>query len=204
MKEIKEFNFDSFPFTVLEKEGEYWFVAKEVCEILAISNHRDAVSNLDEDEKGVAKTDTLGGEQDTLIISESGLYTLIIRSNKPKAKEFRKWVTSVVLPNIRKTGSYIIGQEDNKPIEMQNILFQMLERQENLFLKVIEMQSDIIALSCTGRDKKVEYIPEKLSEEILLLNSQNVSYRKIAGRLGISLDKVLYVIKAGKVGEQCE
>ena len=90
-----------------EQEGEPWFVAKDVCEILEFGNYRQALTtHLDEDEKGVQKMDTPGGMQDMTIVSESGLYTLIMRSNKPEAKKFRKWVTSEVLPSIRKTGMY--------------------------------------------------------------------------------------------------
>ncbi len=86
--------------------GEPWVVAKDVCAILGIRNHSDALSKLDDDEKGVVKTDTLGGTQSLSVVNESGLYSLIFRSNKPEAKVFRKWVTSEVLPTIRKKGYY--------------------------------------------------------------------------------------------------
>ncbi|MFR9546725.1 MAG: Bro-N domain-containing protein, partial [Rikenellaceae bacterium] len=85
---------------------EPWVVAKDVCEILGIEKHRDAISRLDDDERGSVKLDTLGGMQTMSIINESGLYSLIFRSNKPEAKVFRKWVTSEVLPTIRKKGYY--------------------------------------------------------------------------------------------------
>ena len=81
--------------------GEAWFVAKDVCDALGIKNSRDAVFNvLDDDEKGVAKIYTLGGNQKMTVINESGVYNLIFRSNKPQARAFRKWVTSEVLPTI--------------------------------------------------------------------------------------------------------
>lgn len=95
---------------VVMRDGEPWFVAKDVCDCLGVSNSRDAVARLDDDEKGVGKADTLGGCQDMMLISESGLYTLVMRSNKPDAKVFRKWVTGEVLPSIRKTGSYSVNQ----------------------------------------------------------------------------------------------
>ena len=101
-----EFQFDSTPVRTIAKEGQAWFVAKDVCEILEHSNHRMAVANLDDDEKGVSIVDTPGGPQETTIISESGLYVLIFTSRKPEAKRFRKWVTSQVLPAIRQTGRY--------------------------------------------------------------------------------------------------
>lgn len=92
--------------TVLDEAGEPWFVAKDVCDILDLKDPSTATARLDEDEKGPQKVLTLGGTQELLTISESGLYTLVIRSNKPEAKPFRRWVTKEVLPSIRKTGSY--------------------------------------------------------------------------------------------------
>ena len=106
--EIQRFDFKGAALrTLTDEAGEPWFVAKDVCDILEISNSRDAVSKLDSDEKGVANTDTLGGAQQASIISEPGLYKLIMRSRKPEAKEFQRWVTHEVLPQIRRTGGYI-------------------------------------------------------------------------------------------------
>src|SRR5271165_2819424 len=101
-----EFKFEQSPVRVVMKDGEPWFVAKDLCEILDHSNHRMAVSALDDDEKGVSIADTPGGPQETPTVNESGLYSLIFTSRKPEAKRFRKWVTGTVLPEIRKTGSY--------------------------------------------------------------------------------------------------
>ena len=89
------------------EDGSVWLVAKDVCAVLGISNSRDAIRDLDEDEKGVVIADTPGGPQNVSIISESGLYKLTFRSNKPEAKAFTKWVTAEVLPAIRKTGVYV-------------------------------------------------------------------------------------------------
>ena len=105
-----EFKFDESPVRVVMKDGEPWFVAKDLCEILDHSNHRMAVSALDDDEKGVSIVDTPGGPQETLTVNESGLYSLIFTSRKPEAKRFRKWVTGAVLPEIRKSGGYQIPE----------------------------------------------------------------------------------------------
>lgn len=114
--EIKFFENPSFGSVRVVMRGEEpWFVARDVCKCLGIANARDAVSRLDEDEKGVGVSDTLGGAQDMCIISESGLYTPVIRSNKPEAKDFRRWVTHDVLPSIRKTGMYMPNFND--PLE---------------------------------------------------------------------------------------
>ncbi|MRM97712.1 phage antirepressor [Riemerella anatipestifer] len=89
------------------KAGEPWFCAKDVCAVLGIIwKGSDSFGSLDDDEKGVEKTYTPGGYQNLLYVNESGLYTLIMRSNKPEARKFRKWVTSEVLPAIRKYGTY--------------------------------------------------------------------------------------------------
>lgn len=89
-------------------KGEPWFVANDVCAILGIQNPRDAMGRfVDDDEKGVGITDTLGGVQEMAIINESGMYSLIFQSRKPEARKFRKWVTSEVLPAIRRQGYYV-------------------------------------------------------------------------------------------------
>lgn len=90
-------------------QDQPWFVAADVCQALAIRNNRDAIARLDEDEKGVANTDTPSGRQEMGIINESGLYSLILTSRKPEAKRFKKWVTGEVLPSLRKHGSYSIA-----------------------------------------------------------------------------------------------
>lgn len=88
--------------------NEPYFVGKDVAEILGYSNPRKAmIDHVDAEDKGVTKCDTLGGTQEMTIINESGLYSLILSSKLPKAKEFKRWVTSEVLPTIRKTGGYV-------------------------------------------------------------------------------------------------
>ena len=108
---------DSTPIRSLIKDGEPWFVAKDVCDVLGIQQPVRAVENLDSDE--VSKThitDSLNRQQETYIINESGLYALVIRSNKPNARKFRKWVTSEVLPSIRKTGKYAAPVQPELPL----------------------------------------------------------------------------------------
>lgn len=100
------FDFEHHQLRTINKGETVWFVGKDVCDALDIANVSQACANLDDDEKGICKIYTLGGEQETLCINESGLYALILRSNKPQAKPFRKWITSEVIPSIRKTGGY--------------------------------------------------------------------------------------------------
>ena len=92
-------------------DGEPWFVAADVCRALGLGNSRQTLSYLDDDEKGVITSDTLGGKQEMSTINEPGLYSLILRSRKPEAKAFKRWITHEVIPEIRKTGGYIAGQE---------------------------------------------------------------------------------------------
>ncbi|UZT82111.1 phage antirepressor [Caproicibacterium sp. BJN0003] len=99
-------NSDFGELRTIVKEGEPWFVAIDVCKALEIANSRMAVDRLDEDEKDVSLTDTLGGKQQMQIVSESGLYSLALGSRKPQAKPFKRWVTHEVIPSIRKHGAY--------------------------------------------------------------------------------------------------
>lgn len=105
---IIPFDFETNAVRVVMIEDVSWFVAVDLCRALEIASSRDAISNLDEDEKGVAITDTLGGKQTVNIVSESGLYGLSASSNKPVVKRFWKWVRSELLPALLRTGQYQI------------------------------------------------------------------------------------------------
>lgn len=117
---LQIFNFDSVTVRTFNLQSEVWFSAADVCAALGISNYRQAVSRLDDDEARVISTDTPSknqhGEfgtvlQDILVINESGLYSLTLTSRKPEAKRFKRWVTHDVLPAIRKQGFYITQHE---------------------------------------------------------------------------------------------
>lgn len=105
---ITPFNFNSHDVRVVVQNGEPWFVATDVAESLGYKSPKDAASYLDDDEKGSATIRTPGGDQKLTVINESGLYALVLRSRKPEARKFAKWVTSEVLPSIRKTGQYTL------------------------------------------------------------------------------------------------
>ena len=106
------------PVRIVEKGGEPWFVAKDVCDILALGNPRSSIALLDEDERGVHSMDTPSGKQEMGIISEADLYSLILRSRKPEAKAFKRWVTHEVLPSIRKTGAYLSPGMSNEQVKV--------------------------------------------------------------------------------------
>lgn len=92
---------------IIQQDGEPWFVAKDVCDVLGIRNSRDAISTLMSDEKGVGTTDTLGGKQEVVLVNEPGVYRLVFRSRKREAEKFKRWVFHEVLPSIRRTGAYV-------------------------------------------------------------------------------------------------
>ncbi|WP_205411699.1 BRO-N domain-containing protein [Sphingomonas carotinifaciens] len=97
------------PFRIIDRNGEPWFILADVCAELGIGNVSQAATRIDDDERGIITNDTPSGPQTMLIVNESGLYSLILTSRKPEAKRFKKWVTSEVLPSIRRTGSYRSG-----------------------------------------------------------------------------------------------
>lgn len=113
--EIQRFDFKGASLrTLTDEAGEPWFVAKDVCDILGLENSRKATTDLDDDEKNtVTISDGIAGNPNKTIISEPGLYRLVMKSRKPEAREFRRWVTHEVLPQIRKTGGYIPTSESD-------------------------------------------------------------------------------------------
>lgn len=114
---LQSFQFGTAPLRVIQRQGEPWFVAVDICGVLGIKNARDAVASLDDDERdAVGTTDAIGRNQDMNIVSESGLYALIFKSRRPEARAFRKWVTSEVLPSIRRTGTFSLGEVDHRTI----------------------------------------------------------------------------------------
>jgi prophage antirepressor-like protein len=117
---MKHFNFNEYEIRVVARDGEPWFVLADVCRVLEIANPRDAATRLrDRERNTVALTDAIRrGNPNVTIINESGLYRLIIRSDKPEAERFQDWVVEEVLPMIRKTGGYIT--EDKLEALMEN------------------------------------------------------------------------------------
>ncbi|CBY91551.1 TPA: Bro-N domain-containing protein [Neisseria meningitidis] len=111
MNQVQYFNFNQNAIQVINKNGEAWFIASEVAAMLGYRDSYNMTRILDNDEKGTHNVSTLGGNQDVSVINESGFYHAAFKSRKPEVKPFRKWVTSEVLPTIRKTGGYQIGQK---------------------------------------------------------------------------------------------
>lgn len=134
MSNLSVFDFGSNSVRVVMINNEPWFVAKDVCSILELSNNREAVSKLREKDKGVSSIDTPSGNQQMNIISEFGLYELVLGSRKQEAKNFKYWICDEVLPSIRKTGSYSIQQMQPKlPSEEKAVkVAEAVDRIQNL------------------------------------------------------------------------
>lgn len=118
MNEIQTFDSPEFGSirVVRDENGEPWFVAKDVLDVLDLD--KTALRKLDEDEKGVDSIHTPGGEQQMTIVTEPGFYKLVMRSRKPEAKAFQRWVTHEVLPALRRDGGYMVARADETPEEL--------------------------------------------------------------------------------------
>ena len=147
--QVSTFNFENQSIRTIAINNEPWFIAKDLCDAINISNYRDAIERLDEDEKGVALTDTLGGKQEMAVVSESGMYTLILRCRDAVKKgsvphRFRKWVTAEVLPQIRKTGSYSQNVEEIRPLVEQPELLSLLIRSYHFLHQAHEFRNKAV------------------------------------------------------------
>nr|DAZ43990.1 MAG TPA: repressor domain protein [Caudoviricetes sp.] len=206
--EVQVWNYESSEIRTVQINGEPWFVLSDVCKVLELSSPHKVAERLDGDEKGRNQIPTLGGVQEMAVVNESGLYTVILRSDKPQAKPFRKWVTSVVLPSIRKTGSYSVQQPnafENLSPQLQ-VLIQMETRQKQIEARQAEQATalagleqklqntcEVIALDKTAWRKDSEHLINKIARAtgdgyggIRLLYEE--IYRSIESRAGVSLN----------------
>lgn len=119
--------------------GQPWFVGRDVCEVLELKNSRQALDRLDGDEKGVHTVDTLGGEQEMVIVNEPGVFRLVFTSRKPEAERFKRWLAHEVLPRLRQDGSYALpgardpGALPEEPLAALNVKLALLREARHLF-----------------------------------------------------------------------
>ncbi|EUB24627.1 phage antirepressor KilAC domain-containing protein [Veillonella sp. ICM51a] len=195
MTDLQIFNNDRFgQVRIIPVDGELMFVAKDVCDCLEITKHRDAISRLDSDERGSVKLDTPGGKQDIAAINEYGLYSLVLSSRKPEAKEFKRWITHDVIPAIRKTGSYSV------------VIPQTLPEALRAYADEVESHNATKAIVAQQEQQIAEFKPVKDYVDKILSSKSCLAITQIAADYGLSaqeLNKILH--EAGlqrKVGDQ--
>ncbi|HHQ6668977.1 TPA: BRO family protein [Staphylococcus aureus] len=141
MQELQTFNFEELPVRTLEVDGEPYFIGKDVADILGYANGRDALSkHVDAEDKLTSQIATAGQNRNVTIINESGLYSLIFSSKLENAKRFKRWVTSEVLPTLRKTGAY---QVPSDPMQALRLMFEATEQTKQ---EIKNVKDDVIDL----------------------------------------------------------
>lgn len=189
MNEIAVFSYEGNNVRTVQCDGEPWWVLRDVCDVLEITNSRDAAARLDDDEKGVDIIDTLGGKQAVTVISESRLYNVILLSRNPEAKKFKRWLTHEVLPSIQKHDVYTVDELLTDP----DLLIQALqeikaERSRNAALtETVSIQNQQIA----------EMKPKAGYYDVVLACKDAVAITTIAkdyGKTGQWMNKYLHTL----------
>lgn len=144
MDKLQVFNYEGKEIRTVEKDGEFWWVLKDVCAVLGLTEPHRVAARLDEDERTQSTViDSMGREQKTTVINEAGLYNVILRSDKPEAKDFKRWVTHEVLPSIRKHGAYVTARASlsylkEKEKELEARINNSMARRAGTLLKIAE------------------------------------------------------------------
>lgn len=206
MHELEIFSNESFgEVRTTIRDGEPWFCLLDVCRVLAIKNSRDVKNRLNS--KGVATTDTLtnGGVQALDFINESNLYKLTFQSRKPEAEKFVDWVTTEVLPSIRKHGGYISGQAEMSPEELMAKALQVAQKtleEREARIKTLTAQNSALIVEKQMLQPKADYFDELVDRNLL------TNFRETAKELGIGQkdfvnflisNKYVYRDKRGKL-----
>ena len=181
MNDLQIFKYQDSEVRTVEMNGEPWFVLKDVCGVLGLGTVSKVAHRLDADEKGMNQIHTPGGMQDVTVINESGLYNVILRSDKPEAKPFRKWVTAEVLPTIRKHGAYMTPETLQAAILNPDTMIQLCqqlkaEHDKNAALTAANSQ---LTVDKQIMQPKAEYFDELVDRNLL------TSFRETAKQLGI-------------------
>lgn len=158
-------------------DNEVWFCAKDVCSILEIKNTTQAVQRLDEDERSMFN---IGRQGNVNFINESGLYTLILRSDKKEAKPFRKWITSEVIPAIRKTGKY---EEKKKPLTQAELILQQAQWMVEAENRINNIENNVIGLANTieDNDKSIKRLENNQRRTVTSNHLTVIAYANIKG-----------------------
>lgn len=178
MSNLQIFHYQSNEIRTVQQDGEPWFVLKDVCGVLGMSNPTVVAERLEDDER--AKSD-LGRQGVGWIINESGLYNVILRSDKPEAKPFRKWVTSEVLPSIRKHGAYMTPETLQAAISNPDYLLQVVTalKNETDKRKALEATNSSLSVDLEIARPKADYFDELVDRNLL------TNFRETAKQLEI-------------------
>ena len=200
MEELRTWNFEDHEVRTVEIDGEPWFVGKDVAAVLGYSNPRDAINKrVDDEDKGVAKCDTLGGVQDLTIINESGLYSLVLSSKLPNAKKFKRWVTNEVLPSIRKHGAYMTPETIKKVMLTPDFIISLAGE-----LKNEQEKNKKLTLELESKDEEISTLKPKATYCDLVLSCTNaVPISLIAKDYGMSARKLNSILNDMKIQYKC-
>ena len=204
MNNLQVFNYNGNEVRTIQKDGEPWWVLKDVCEVLGLSSPHKVFDRFDEDEKGRNQIPTPGGEQEMTVINESGLYNVILRSDKPEAKPFRKWVTSEVLPSIRKHGAYMTPETLEQAILNPDMMIKLCtalkdEQDKN---KALQAVNSSLTVDNQIMKPKADYFDELVDRNLL------TNFRETAKQLQVKEKefirfllekKFIYRDKRGKI-----
>lgn len=201
MNELQVFTYNGNEVRTVQKDGEPWWVLKDVCEVLGLKNPTMIADRLDEDER--AKFD-LGRQGETNIINESGLYNVILRSDKPEAKPFRKWVTSEVLPAIRKHGAYMTPETLEAAILNPDMMIRLCtalkdEQDKN---KALQAANSSLSVDNQIMKPKAEYFDELVDRNLLTGFQETAKQLQIKEKEFIAFllgKKYVYRDKRGKL-----
>lgn len=199
MNELQIFNYNTHQVRTVERDGEPWFVLKDVCDVLGVANHKMTAQRLDADEVSLTDLiDSIGRRQEMTVINESGLYNVILRSDKPEAKPFRRWVTGEVLPSIRRTGGYIQGQETLSPAELMAKALMVAQK------TLSEREARISELTVENQRllPRAEYFDQLVDRNLLTNFRDTVKQLKIKEKAFITFlteHKYLYRDRNGKL-----
>ena len=190
MNEIKIFNYQDKEVRTVQQDNNTWWVLKDVCEVLGLLETHRVSARLDKDERTqMTVTDSLGRNQKTTVVTESGLYNVILRSDKPEAKAFKRWVTHDVLPSIRKTGSYTAPGVDLQKQRAEAMLLNAKSRAAAMWHKLGLMLPE----SPQHKQICASYASEVLTgQKVISLPSVEKTYTatEIGEIYGISAQKV--------------
>lgn len=195
MNALKVLNYESTDVRMVEVDGEPWFVAADVCDVLGLSNASMVIGRLDEDER--AKFN-LGRQGETNIVNEYGLYNLILASRKPGAKQFKRWITHEVIPSIRKTGSYRV--DNSKKYRASAMLMNARTRQAKMYREIAKDDTTPYEFKRVLNSLAVETMSGKQILPLPEVTTQRTySAEQIGECLGISKNMVGRIAKANNL-----